>query len=138
MSENKTVPTAESADAFLLKVEDSVRRSDALLLRDLMVRVTGEEPVMWGPSMVGFGTYHYKYDSGREGDYMLTGFSPRKTNLSIYLMDGFSGKEEQLARLGKHKTGKSCLYVNKLADIDMDVLEEMVKESVANMRAQYG
>ena len=102
-----------------------------------MQRVTGEPPTMWGDSIVGFGSYHYVYDSGREGDWFLTGFSPRKRNLSLYIMAGFSDYDELMERLGKHKTGKSCLYVNRLSDIDLDVLEALVRQSVAHMRKAY-
>lgn len=137
MSQNKTQPTAVSAAGFLSAVEHEQRREDGKVLLEMMRRITGEEPVMWGPSIVGFGRYHYKYESGREGNHFLTGFSPRKASLSVYIMPGFSEQADLMARLGKHKTGRSCLYINKLADVDLTVLEELVTKSVAWMRARY-
>lgn len=136
-SGNKTQPTDASPRAFVEAIEHPVRRQDGLTLLSLFSRVTGLEPVMWGPSIIGYGRYHYKYDSGREGDFMLTGFSPRKAALSLYVMSGFANRSDQLERLGKHKTGRGCLYVNKLADIDMKVLEEMIRDDIAYMRANY-
>ena len=138
MATLKTTPTEASVDAFLDAVEDDARREDCRTVLDLMQRVTGEPPQMWGASIVGFGSYHYVYESGREGDWFLTGFAPRKRNLTLYIMAGFSDYDELMARLGKHKTGKSCLYVNRLADIDMEVLEDLVGQSVAHMREVYG
>ncbi len=102
-----------------------------------MTRVTGWEAQMWGPSIIGFGRYHYVYESGREGDFMIVGFSPRKANLVVYLMPGYEDLTDQLARLGKHKIGKSCLYINKLADVDQGVLEEMITISINKMRENY-
>jgi len=133
----KTIPTDASVEAFLATVEDEGRRADCRTVLDLMQRVTGEPPAMWGDSIIGFGSYHYVYESGREGDWFLTGFSPRKRNLTLYIMAGFSDYDELMARLGKHKTGKSCLYVKRLSDIDLDVLEELVRQSVAHMRKAY-
>jgi len=124
--------------AFLEAVDNEARKRDAHTLNAMMERITGEKGVMWGPSIVGFDTYHYKYASGREGDWMITGFSPRKAALSVYIMPGFSEYAALMAKLGKHKTGKSCLYINKLPDIDLDVLEEIVTKSVAWMRQKYG
>jgi hypothetical protein len=138
MSDLKTRPTDDSVAAFLDQVEDPDRRADCQAVLELMRDVTGEEPKMWGGSIVGFGTYHYRYESGREGDWFLTGFSPRKQNLTLYIMAGFDRYDELMARLGKHKTGKSCLYVKKLADLDHDVLRELVASSLAHMRATYG
>ncbi len=103
----------------------------------LMKRVTGEEPVMWGDSIVGFGSYHYRYASGREGDWPLAGFSPRKRALTVYIMSGFAKHDQLLSRLGKHATGKSCLYINRLEDVDMEVLRELVECSVAEVSARY-
>ena len=137
MSEIKTRPTDASVEAFIDAVDHPRRREDARTLLDLMQRVTGEQPVMWGPSIVGYGSYHYRYASGQEADWPITGFSPRKQNLSIYIMTGFEESDELLTRLGKHKTGKSCLYVNKLADVDLDVLEKLVRASVAEMKRRY-
>ena len=123
---------------FLKGVEPDRRRKDAKAVLELIKRVTGEKAVMWGPSIVGFGEYHYKYDSGREGDFLMVGFSPRKANLVLYIMPGFSGYDALMAKLGKHKTGKSCLYINTLDDVDLGVLEELVSTSYAAMRAKYG
>ncbi len=136
-SENKTKPTQISPEEFLVNVEPEKRRRDGEKLLAFFNRVTGLEPVMWGASIIGYGRYHYKYDSGREGDFLMTGFSPRKAALSVYIMPGYRDMGEELARLGKHKTGKSCLYINKLEDIDMDVLEEIVLDGLAYMRANY-
>ena len=137
MSEIKTRPTDASVEAFIDAVDHPRRREDARTLLELMQRVTGEQPVMWGPSIVGYGSYHYRYASGQEADWPIIGFSPRKQNLSIYIMTGFEEADELLTRLGKHKTGKSCLYVNKLADVDLDVLEKLVRASVAEMKRRY-
>ena len=137
MAEMKTQPTGLSVAAFLGGVENDRRRQDAETLLELLGRMTGEPPVMWGPSIVGFGRYHYKYESGREGDFFLTGFSPRKSALTVYIMPGFSAYDDLMGRLGKYKTGRSCLYINKLADVDLDVLEQLVAASVAWMRQRY-
>ena len=123
MAENKTKATAASVDDFLDAVPDPQRRADARTLRAMMERVSGEPAAMWGPSIVGFGTYHYKYESGREGDMCRIGFSPRASEFALY--GGFLRSPELLARLGRHKTGKGCLYVKRLADVDAAVLEEM-------------
>ncbi len=137
MAENKTVATDDSVKAFIETVDNEQKRKDAYELVALFEKVTGEKAVMWGSSIIGFGQYHYKYDSGREGDFMLAGFSPRKTKFSIYIMAGFSRYDNYLEKLGKHKTGKSCLYVNKLADIDQSILEEMIKDSVKFVQEKY-
>lgn len=137
MADMKTKPTGDDVQAFLDAVADPQRREDCHALRALMERVTGAEPRMWGPSIVGFGSYHYVYESGREGDWFLTGFSPRKGDLTLYIMAGFDRYDALMARLGKHKTGKSCLYVKRLSDLDMDVLEELATLSVKHMRARY-
>lgn len=131
MSENKTQKTDASVTDFLNSIPDERKRQDGFTLLALMSEITGLEPKMWGPSMVGFGDVHYKYESGREGDMFKVGFSPRKQNLTIYITDGFANYQELLAKLGKHKTSVSCLYVNKLADIDLTVLREMVSRSFA-------
>lgn len=138
MAELKTRPNEASVEDFINSVKDETKRKDSRIIADLMAEITGEEPKMWGPSIVGFGTYHYKYASGREGDWMRIGFSPRKQNLTLYIMDGFDKYDELLSSLGKYKTGKSCLYVNKLADIDMKVLRRLVKASVAHFNKKYG
>ena len=129
MADLKTTPNEQSVERFLNQVEDEDQRKDCFQLLELMNRVTGEKPKMWGDSIVGFGRYHYKYSSGREGDWFLTGFSPRKNNLSIYIMDGFERYGELLTRLGRTKTGKSCLYIKRLADVDLNALEQLVEQS---------
>lgn len=128
MAETKTKPTKVSVDAFLKGVEHPVRRADGQALRELMERVTGERAVMWGPSIIGFGSYHYRYASGREGDSPRVGFSPRAANLVLYV-GGFPEYEDLLAKLGKHKRSKACLYLNKLAGVDLAVLEEIVRRT---------
>lgn len=137
MSKNKTTQTDASVNAFLQIVEDEQRRQDSLTVCKMMQEITGVEPKMWGPSIVGFDTYHYKYESGREGDFMIVGFSPRKTALTLYIMPGFGRYAELMEKLGKYKTGKSCLYVKKLSDVDEKVLRELIAESVRYMREKY-
>ena len=136
MAELKTKETAESVSAFLDKIADKTRREDCLAVVDIMRDVTKEEPKMWGSSIVGFGRYHYKYESGREGEFMITGFSPRKGDLTLYIMPGFEPFPDLMKRLGKYKTGKSCLYIKKLADVDVGVLRELVTKSVKKMATQ--
>jgi len=131
MAELKTKPNEQSVEAFLNSVEDEKKRQDCLTILEIMKQITKAEPQMWGTSMVGFGTYHYKYESGREGDWFVAGFSPRKQNLTLYIMAGFSRYDELLSKLGKFKTGKSCLYINKIADIDLKILKELITQSVA-------
>lgn len=138
MSELKTRPTALSVDAFIDAVDDEHKRTDCRVVAELMAEITGAEGVMWGSSIVGFGDYHYRYASGREGDSFEAGFSPRKRALTIYVMAGFAEYDDLLRRLGKHTTGKSCLYVKRLADVDLDVLRELLTRSVAFIRAKYG
>jgi len=133
MAELKTKATDESVTAFLNKVSDKGRRDDCFAVLEIMKDVTGEEPKMWGPSIVGFGRYHYKYESGREGEWMITGFSPRKGDLTLYIMAGFDAVPDLMKKLGKVKTGKSCLYIKKLEDIDSAVLRQLVKQSVKKM-----
>ncbi len=135
MAENKTKPTTISVPAFLDACTDEERRADAKALAKLMQKVTGNEPTMWGPSIVGFGSYHYTYESGREGDMPILAFSPRKAANTLYGATGFDGAKALLARLGKHTTGKGCLYIKKLADVDMKVLETLVKEANAAKKA---
>jgi hypothetical protein len=139
MAENKTKPTEVDPRDFVAAVEHDTRRADAELLLDIFHDVTGLEPKMWGPSIIGYGRYHYKYDTGREGDMLMTGFSPRKSNLSLYIMPGYSGEamQERLSRLGKHKLGKACLYINKLADVDEAVLREIIAAGMEDVRAKY-
>lgn len=134
MSDNKTVPTDVNPRDFLAAVEHPRRRKDGLALLEMMNRVTGLKPVMWGPSIIGYGDYHYKYESGREGDFFFCGFSPRKANLALYFIPGHGTYSDYIDRLGKVKTGASCLYVNKLADIDIDVLEALTAACVRHMR----
>jgi hypothetical protein len=137
MAENKTKETKASVAAFLNAVDDPRKRADAKKIAAMMRRATGNSPRMWGSSLVGYGKYHYKYDSGREGDFMLTGFSPRKQNLTIYIMPGFDDFEVLMKKLGRYKTGKSCLYINKLEDVDENVLEQLITRSVKVMRKRY-
>jgi hypothetical protein len=129
MSELKTKPTDASVEAFLNAVDHPQRRADGYVLLQMMKEITQEPPIMWGSSIVGFGSYHYRYASGREGDWFKTGFSPRKRSLSIYLMQGFDTYKDLLSRLGRHRVGKGCLYINKLADVDLDVLRAIIKRS---------
>lgn len=136
-SENKTRPTPVSVDAFIAAVADERQRGDAERICGMMTRLSGEPAAMWGPSIIGFGRYHYKYDSGREGDMCRIGFSPRKGQTVIYLIDGFAGQAGLLARLGKHKTGKSCLYIKRLADVDEAVLEQLCASSLAHLAEKY-
>lgn len=138
MAENKTTETDADVGAFLAAITDDRRRADAIAVRDMMHRVTGEPPRMWGKSIVGFGRYEYTYESGRSGTLCLTGLSPRARALSIYIMPGFSAYSDLMDKLGSHNTGKSCLYVTRLDKIDMSVLEELVSRSVADMREKYG
>lgn len=137
MAELKTKKNDASVRGFIDGVENETRRNDAWKMVELMESVTGEKPAMWGPSIIGFGSYHYKYASGREGDWMLTGFSPRKQSTSVYLLCGFDELEDLLPKLGKYKTGKGCLYINKLADIDQDILKQMIQRSVNILREKY-
>lgn len=138
-AQNKTQVTRVDPVDFIASVEPEPRRADAEVLLEMFNRVTGLEPKMWGPAIIGFGRYHYKYESGREGDFMLTGFSPRKAKLVMYIMPGyrFGEMQERLAKLGKHKLGKSCLYINKLADVDLAVLEDIVRDGLAYMYDKY-
>ena len=126
MPQNKTLPTAASVADFLAAISNARRREDGQALLEMMRDITGIEPQMWGPSIIGFGSCHYKYESGREGDMPITGFSPRSRSLSLYIMDGFDAYEDLLSRLGKHRKGASCLYINKLADVDTAILRELI------------
>lgn len=139
MYEAKTKPTQVSVDSYLAAIENDTRRKDCETLISLMKRITGCAPILWGPSIVGFDQYHYKYASGHEGDSCVVGFSSRKGDLSIYLLAGYEDAETKalLAKLGKHKTGKACLYVKRLADIQLLVLEELIARSVAETRRRY-
>jgi hypothetical protein len=136
MADNKTKPTKLSVAGFIDALTDGTRSADAKALVKLMRSAAGEEPKMWGPSIIGFGSYHYKYESGREGDMPLIGFSPRKAATVLYNVIGFSDSAALLAKLGKHTTGKGCLYIKKLADVDQQVLQALIVKSVAAMRAR--
>jgi hypothetical protein len=133
VAELKTKRNDHSVEAFLNGIADEQKRRDAFVVLALMQKVTKAEPKMWGSSIVGFGSYHFKYESGREGDWFVTGFSPRKQYLTLYIMPGFERYSALLKKLGKHKTGKSCLYINTLDDIDLPTLKELVKQSVKHI-----
>jgi hypothetical protein len=134
MNSAKTIPTRASVEDFLKDIEPAQRRLDGFELLEIMKEITKEKPVMWGSSIVGFGSVHYKYKSGREGEWFKVGFSPRKKSLSVYIMSGFDPLKDLLEKLGKHKLGKGCLYINKLDDIDMDVLRDLIKKSLAELK----
>jgi hypothetical protein len=131
---NKTQETDSSVKTFLDKIPDETRKKDCYTVLELMKKITGKEPKMWGSSIVGFGNYRYKYESGREGDWFLTGFSPRKQNLTLYIMPGFQGYGDLMKKLGKYKSAVSCLYINRLGDIDLQVLKEVIESSVERMK----
>lgn len=135
MAELKTLPNEGSVEDFINSVENETRKADGFALLELFKKITGQKPRLWGTSMIGFGMYHYKSDRSRqEGDWPLTAFSPRKQNLTVYVMPGFEGYQDLLDKLGKHKTSVSCLYINKLADIDIKVLEELITKSYSAMK----
>ena len=125
MTENKTKPTKDSVSDFLNKIKDQQLRDDCFAILEMMQKVSNSEPVMWGSAIIGFGTFHYVYESGREGDTVVIGFSPRKQNISIYLMGGLDKVENELSKLGKYKTGKGCLYIKSLGDVNVEVLEKV-------------
>jgi hypothetical protein len=135
MTELKTHPIDKNVNDFLNSVENEKKRQDSFKILDLMREITGEKPQMWGESIVGFGSYHYKYASGREGEWFLTGFSPRKQALTLYIMSGFDEYDDLLGKLGKFKTGKACLYIKKIEDVDIDILKELVRKSAEHMAA---
>jgi len=137
MNQNKTTQTSVSVAGYLENIEDEGRRNDCLAIAGIMKEITGEEPKMWGESIVGFGSYHYKYSSGREGDWFITGFSSRKQNLTLYLFYGFDDHHELTSRLGKYKTGKACLYIKSLAHIDLEVLKEIIYISVQKAKETF-
>ena len=137
MSEAKTKPTQRSVDSFIATVEDDKVRADCYTIINLMEKVTGESHKMWGPAIVGFGKYTYKYESGRSGEICMTGFSPRKANITLYVLAGFPGQAELLDKLGKHTSGKGCLYIKKLGDVNIDVLESLIKESIKFLKEKY-
>lgn len=135
MAELKTKQTEKSVEKFLNSVKDEKQRADSFIVLKMMQQITKAEPKMWGASIVGFGAYHYKSDSGREGDWFLTGFSPRKGNLTLYILGGFDEKSDNMKKLGKYKTSKgSCLYIKKLEDINMPALKDLIKSSVERMK----
>lgn len=137
MAENKTKPTKARVSDFLQAVDNPRRRADAKAVLAMMRRATGKRAAMWGSSIIGFGKYHYRYESGREGEFMLTGLSPRKQYLAVYIIPGFEPFGKHMAKLGKYKTGRSCLYINKLEDIDQKVLEKLISDSVKLVRKRY-
>ena len=134
MAELKTKQNDQSVEAFLNGIPDEKKRQDSFTILELMKDATGEPPKMWGDSIIGFGNIHYRYASGREGDWFLSGFSPRKQNLTLYIIAGFDEYDQMMQKLGKHKTGKSCLYINKLTEIDLPTLKELVRQSAEHMR----
>ena len=138
MTENKTKATDASVARYLSAIQDEARRKDCEALAKLMTKATKEPPKMWGTSIVGFGSYHYKYESGREGDSCLTGFSSRKGDISVYLVGAVLEQVELLAKLGKHKLGKGCLYIRQLSDVDLKVLEQLIVGAVAERKRRYG
>jgi len=137
VAENKTRATIASVTEFINSIEDRQKRADARKVAAIMRRVTGKRAKMWGSSIVGYGTYHYQYESGREGDFMITGFSPRKQALTVYIVAGFRRFDTLMGKLGKYRTGKSCLYINRLSDVDEKVLEKLIDRSVKYMRKNY-
>lgn len=137
MAKNKTTETQNSVTDFINTVEDITKKIDAFELVQIMKEQTGFEPKMWGSSIIGFGSYHYKYASGHEGDAPLVGFSPRKDTISLYLYCSFENKEDLLSKLGKHKAGKSCIYIKKLTDIDVEILKKMISHSVQYLNELY-
>ena len=138
MAENKTKPTGASVEGYLDAIKDEIRRKDCDFQVKLMTKITGSGPQMWGPSIVGFGHYRYKYESGREGEACVAGFSSRKPDLTVYLVDSGRKQDALLAKRGKHKMGKACLYIRRLSDVDIKVLEQLVAESVAEIKRRYG
>lgn len=133
MAKLKTKRNDSSVEDFINSVSNEIKRQDSFTVLELMKQVTGEQPKMWGPVIIGFGKYHYKYESGREGDWFLTGFSPRKKSLKLYIMAGFDEYEQLRSKLGKHTIGKNCLYIKKIEDVDVEVLRELVKRSVEHV-----
>jgi len=136
MAEPKTKKTKASVAEFLNAIEDPQKRKDSKTIVKMMKEATGNKPAMWGAGMVGFGNYHYKYASGREGDWFLTGFAPRKQDLTLYIMDGFKSYKPLMKRLGKYKTGKACLYIKRLDDVDVVALRELITRSVKNKKSE--
>jgi hypothetical protein len=137
MAENKTKPTKKSVTAFINGIDDKKKRADVKTVAAMMRKATGARAAMWGPGIVGYGQYHYQYASGREGDFLLTGFSPRKQALTVYIIPGFKPFDSMMKKLGKYKTGKSCLYIKRLSDVHEAVLEQLISASVKHMRKNY-
>lgn len=137
MADLKTKKTGASVAAFLKTIEDPDQRRDAKAVAALMKELTGAKAKLWGPGIVGFGTYHYTYASGRSGEWFRVGFAPRKKNLTLYIMDGFSARAKLLKKLGPHKTGKSCLYIKRLSDVDGDALRALIEASLAHLAKKY-
>ena len=137
MAQLKTQPNDQKVEDYLNTIEPQQKREDCFAILKLMQEVTGEPPKMWGSSIVGFGQYHYKYESGREADWFITGFASRSKNITLYIMAGFDNYDELMRKLGKHSTGKSCLYIKKLEDVDQAVLRELVKQSLEYMTQTY-
>ncbi|HNP63312.1 MAG TPA: DUF1801 domain-containing protein [Woeseiaceae bacterium] len=137
MADNKTRPNRQSVTEFINGIDDTGRRADVKKIAAMMRKATGKNARMWGPGIVGYGEYHYRYASGREGDFMITGFSPRKQSISVYIMPGFASFGGLMKKLGKYKTGKSCLYINRLSDVDEKVLQKLIDDSVKLMRKKY-
>lgn len=138
MAEAKTKPTDESIRDYINTLPSEAKKEDAWFIHDFMKDLTKLEPKMWGPSIIGFGSYHYKYDSGHEGDMALLCFSPRKPRMVFYVLTDFEGQEELLSKLGKYKTGKVCLYINKLADVDIEVLKQIIKSAWEDALKKWG
>ena len=138
MSKQKTLPTEADVEEYLANLPSESKRKEGLVILDMMKRITQLSPQMWGPTIIGFGSYHYKYESGHEGQAPLIAFSPRKARHVLYVLNNFEKRDELLAKLGKYKTGKVCLYINKLADVDMDVLNQIVEASWATTSKKYG
>ncbi|WP_299453044.1 DUF1801 domain-containing protein [uncultured Microscilla sp.] len=138
MTTLKTKPNDQSVEAYIESIADEKKRADCKTIAELMETISGQPPVMWNGGIVGFGSYHYKYASGREGDWFLTGFASRKQSLTLYIMAGFDQYDELMEQLGKYKTGKSCLYIKKLEDIDQEVLKKLIKASILYLKKQYG
>ena len=137
MAKNKTTETSANVHEFIDSIKDETKRKDSLVMIDLIKKQSGHEPKMWGPSIIGFGKYHYKYDSGREGDGPLVGFSPRTSALTLYLSGQFEKRDELLGKLGKHKTDKGCIYIKKLSDISTTILEEMITNHIKHILEIY-
>ena len=137
MSDLKTQPNDINVEQFIQAVDDEQRRNDCLTLLPIVQRITQEEPTMWGDSIIGFGSYHYKYKSGRGGDWFITGFSPRKREMTVYIMPGFENYSALLEQLGKYRLGKSCFYIKKLSDVDITILEALITQSIADMESMY-